>query len=168
MPQKLLITGGTGFIGKTLLKRLSENYPDLQIHNVSPNAVEGATNYVVQRSKRFDFSQLPNDFDYVVHTLALSSEKFCEDFDLAEEMNVAFTKDVLFFCSHQKKIQKFVHFSSIVLYDNDNDPPVSESAPLAPYYGNYSFTKGVAEEYVNFFSKKFSIPSVILRFSNLY
>lgn len=125
-------------------------------------------NVLIKRGERFDFSGLDNDFEYVIHTLALSNDKYCENFDSAEKINVAFTKDVLEFCSSLPSLRKLVHFSSIVVYDNDNESPVNEEAPVAPYYGNYSFTKGVAEQYVHFFSKRFSLPSVILRFSNLY
>lgn len=83
-------------------------------------------------------------------------------------MNVSFTKDVLQFCIRQEGLKKFVHFSSIVVYDNSNVPPVKETGTIAPYYGNYSFTKGVAEEYVRYFSERFGIPSITLRFSNMY
>lgn len=111
---------------------------------------------------------MPDDFDYVIHTLALSSDRYCQDFDLTEKMNVTFTKNVLQFCARQKSLKKFVHFSSIVVYDNANEPPVKETDALRPYYGNYSFTKGVAESYVEYFSEKFKVPSAILRFSNMY
>lgn len=103
-----------------------------------------------------------------MHTLALSSDRYCQDFDLTEKMNVAFTKDVLQFCTRQNDLKKFIHFSSIVVYDNSNVPPVKESDFIAPYYGNYSFTKGIAESYVRYFSEKFSVPSATLRFSNMY
>lgn len=83
-------------------------------------------------------------------------------------MNVSFTRDVLEFCARQISLKKFVHFSSIVVYDNDNVPPVPETGAVSPFYGNYSFTKGVAESYVEYFSLKLGIPSLTLRFSNMY
>lgn len=168
MAQKLLITGGSGFVGKALIRHLAVLHPEIEIHNVSPTPVEGVFNHPFKRGEEFDFSSLPNDFDFIVHALALSCEKYCANFDEAESVNVSFTKNVLELCSRQASLKKFVHFSSIVLYDNSNPAPVPETAPLWPYYGNYSFTKGIAEEYVRFFTKKFDIPSVILRFSNLY
>lgn len=141
MPSKLLITGGSGFIGKALIRHLQEKRPEIRIFNLSPSHVEGTEHVRVDRNERFDFSALPNDFDYVIHALALSSDRYCEDFDLTEKINVGFTKDVLQFCARQEGLKKFVHFSSIVVYDNRNEPPVKETDPLAPYYGNYSFTK---------------------------
>lgn len=127
------------------------------------------TNFIkLTRNELFDFSGLENNFDYIIHTLALSSDRYCQDFDLTVRMNVTFTKRVLEFAVSQINLKKLIHFSSIIIYDNENTPPVKETDSIKPLYGNYSFTKGLAETYVEYFSKRFDIASVILRFSNMY
>lgn len=40
MPMKILITGGSGFVGKRLIGRLLELFPDVEIHNLSTTHVE--------------------------------------------------------------------------------------------------------------------------------
>lgn len=167
MPLKILITGGSGFVGKRLIEDLLK-IGEVEIHNLSTTPVDGTKFVGLEKDELYDFSKLPDDFDYVIHTLALSSDRYCQDFDLTEKMNVTFTKNVLQFCARQKSLRKLVHFSSIVVYDNANEPPVKETDAKRPYYGNYSFTKGIAETYVEYFSEKFKVPSVILRFSNMY
>lgn len=106
----------------------------MEIHNLSPSPVEGIVNHVIERGSISIPADLGTDFDYIVHALALSSDRYCQDFDLTEKMNVTFTKNVLQFCMRQQSLKKFVHFSSIVVYDNANEPPVKETDALRPYY----------------------------------
>ena len=64
-------------------------------------------------------------------------------------------------------ITKFVHCSTILLYDDRRMTlPVSEDAPLAPYRDKYVVSKYLAEELCAFYSRW--IPIVNLRLANMY
>lgn len=165
---KILITWWSWFIGRNLINKLLSKWDDIEIYNLSPSQVGNTIHIPIVKNELFDFSTLWDNFDYIIHTLALSSETYCTDFDLTDKINVWLTKEILKFATKQKKLKKFLHFSSIMLYDNENVSPVKETDRLNTFYWNYSFTKWVAEEYVKYFWKKQDIPFVILRISNIY
>lgn len=167
MLKKVLVTGGSGFVGRNLIERLLKN-KDFSVYNLSRTAVDlpGVVNIPLQQD--LIIPELGNGFDYIIHTLALSNDRYCGDFDYAESVNIAFTKRIFQFASHQEKLKKIVHISSIILYDNINELPVKENGNLKLDWSNYSFTKGIAEKYAQYFSAKHSLPTIIFRLSNIY
>ncbi|MFH1662246.1 MAG: NAD(P)-dependent oxidoreductase [Candidatus Falkowbacteria bacterium] len=168
--KKVLITGGSGFLGLNVIENLLKNRPDIEIYNCGRTAVDLKKVKNIQcNAVNFDFNSINCfEFDYIINLLALSNNKFCEDFDYASKINIDFTKRLLDFSIVQKKIRKIVHLSSIIIYDNFNIPPVKEDDKLYLNYNNYSFTKGISEFYANYFIKKYSLPLIIFRLSNIY
>ena len=65
-----------------------------------------------------------------------------------------------------KKIKKFICFTTILLYKKKSNRRVSEKDEINPYENNYIFSKHLLEEVVNFYKNK--IPSIIVRLSNIY
>jgi len=66
-----------------------------------------------------------------------------------------------------RKIRKFIHFSTLLVYDPDRLPdPVSEDAPIAPYRDRYVLSKYLAEEASRFYENW--MPIITARFCNLY
>lgn len=166
---RVLVTGGSGFVGQNIIQLLLEQPEKFQIFNLSnsPLELKGVTN-IKCNAEDFDFSHLKGNYDYIIHLLALSNERYCEDFQKAEAINITFTKDLLEFARKQARLKKFVHMSSTIIYDDSCTPPVSESSPLNFNYTTYSFTKGISEAYANFYREKFDLPVVIFRLSNIY
>lgn len=169
LAKKVLITGGSGFVGQNIIHLLRESKPNYKIYNLSrtPLDIEGVENIKCE-ADTYDFNELEHQFDCIIHLLALSNEKFCEDFSYANSINVEFTRKVLDFALKQKNLEKFIHLSSIIIYDNKNTPPVNEEGLLNLNYTTYSFTKGISEYYANFYRSKFNLPVVIFRLSNIY
>jgi UDP-glucose 4-epimerase len=167
--KKILITGGSGFVGKNIIHQL-KNRRYLKIYNLSKDPFENIKNVknLFCDALTYDFSELNTQFDYIINLLALSNEKYCDDFLLAEKINIDFTKKVLDFARSQKKLRKFIHMSSIIIYNSKNNPPVKENAELHLNYTTYSFTKGISEQYVKYYQDKFKIPALIFRLSNIY
>lgn len=167
--KKILITGGSGFVGRNIIE-LIKNNDDFEIYNLSNQKITDVKNVtnIYCNAENYDFSTLKQNFDYIIHLLALSNDKFCENFKLAEKINITFTKCVLKFAKNQKSLKKFIHLSSIIIYDNKNIPPVKEEDKLFLNYTTYSFTKGISEYYVNFYKEKFNLPVIVFRLSNIY
>lgn len=170
MNEKILITGGSGFVGRNIIEILLKQKPSAQLYNLSRTNLlkEGVFHIPCGDAATFDFGDIKEEFDYIIHTLALSNEAYCKDFSYAEKVNIDFTKKLLAFSAQQKNLKKFVHISSIILYANDNPSPIPEDSRLYLHYSNYGFTKGIAEYYVNHFQEKFGLPAIILRLSNIY
>ena len=167
--KNILITGGSGFVGRNIVSLLRDQMPEYKIHNLSkmPLKMDGVSDIECE-AVTYDFQKLDIEFDYIIHLLALSNDKFCENFSLSDDINVGFTKKVLEFASKQKNLKKFIHLSSIIIYDNQNIPPVKEEDRLFLNYTTYSFTKGVSEYYADFYRHKFGLPIIIFRLSNIY
>lgn len=169
MKEKILITGGSGFVGKNTIKMISQLKPDLKIYNLSKDPCNevGVIDFIHDVTN-FDFSKINIQFDYIVHLLASSHEVFCKNFEDTSKVNIDFTKKILNFCLTQKKLKKIIYMSSVILYDSKSLSPVPEYAPLDFFDGNYSFSKGIAEFYTTFFQKKFHLPIITFRLSNIY
>lgn len=112
------------------------------------------------------FVDLP-EFDWIIHALALSSDTYCRDFVFADKMNVTMTKDFISLAESTPGCA-FLFFSSVVLYDNALVPPVKETDQLAYFYNTYSFTKGVAEEYVRYRMSTGNLHGAVIRLANVY
>lgn len=160
--RKILVTGGSGFLGSRIIQRIQGQFPDCEIWNLGRTEVIG-TKF---RNLNDDWLWGLPEFDAIVHTLALASDTYCRDFRLADEMNVELTKKLIFFAESQKSC-RFIFLSTVVLYDNSTPPPVRETDKLSYFYNNYSFTKGVAEEYVRYRMQN-GLRAVIFRVSNVY
>ena len=169
MNKKILITGGSGFVGQNIIDYLQKKNKKLIIYNLSKTAINksGIIN-ITEDAKKINFQKINIQFDYIINALALSNDQYCKNLKQAEEININFTNKLLKFSQKQKKLKKFIHISSIILYDNNNRPPVKENGQLFINYNNYSFTKGVAESYVDYYLNKFKIPIIIFRLSNIY
>jgi nucleoside-diphosphate-sugar epimerase len=72
----------------------------------------------------------------------------------------------LYYLKENKKIDKFVCFTSILLYGDDAVCPVGEENPVFPYQNEYIFSKHLAEEVVKFYDK--DIPIINIRLCNIY
>lgn len=169
MNKKILITGGSGFVGENVIDILIKKDKKLKIYNLSNSrSIHKKVINIEQDIIKFDLNDINIKFDYIIHCLALSNDKYCQDLDLATKINVEFTNRLLKFALKQQNLKKFVHISSIILYDNKNLSPVSEKDSLYINYNNYSFTKGIAEKYVQYYINKFKLPAIIFRLSNIY
>jgi nucleoside-diphosphate-sugar epimerase len=67
----------------------------------------------------------------------------------------------------ERPIRRFIHFSTILLYDDRKIAlPVSEHAPIDPYKNRYVLSKYLAEEASKFYARW--MPVVTVRLSNIY
>jgi nucleoside-diphosphate-sugar epimerase len=164
--KKILVTGGSGFIGTNLIRKLlQENHKVINIDLVDSQL--GVETKKIDLTKT-DFSFLDSiEFDYVIHLAALSNPRFCADPKNAFDTNVIATFNLLNNLT-QKKIRKIIFMSSIVVYSDDVTVPIKEDSTLDIHHNNYSFTKGICESICEQFRKKEKLPIITFRLSNIY
>lgn len=157
--KKILVTGGTGFIGNHLVKSLENIGHDVYI--LEKDAGEGPK-YIRRdiRDKDINIER----FDYIYHLAAISSPSICENNKSeAFDINVNGTLNII---NKLNKNQHLVFGSSALVY-NEDDRKHNESEVLDPQ-NFYGLTKKMSEELIGFLSSERGYKYTILRFFNIY
>ena len=170
--KKILVTGGAGFIGYHLTKKLIELganvtiYDDLssgKIENVYDNPEAVFVNGDILNIEKL--CGLPK-FDIIYHLAAqvvvpYSMENPTKDF----ETNARGTLNVLE--KARKDNAQLVFASSAAVYGNPTELPTSEAYGFHPF-SCYGLSKVVGEEYCKIYGLQYGLRVAITRFANVY
>jgi nucleoside-diphosphate-sugar epimerase len=148
----VLVTGGSGFIGRRLVELLQEQGADVSAPGRDTLDVSAGI--------------FPNvSADWVVHlagrTFVPASWSDPADF---YRVNASGTVNVLEYC---RKMQAKLIYVSGYCYGIPETLPIAETAPLKPN-NPYAFSKSAAEEACRFFFECFQTPVTIVRPFNIY
>ncbi len=174
---KFLITGGAGFIGSNITEYLlNKGYKVRVLDNFSTGKLENLYGLLKNPNLELiigdirnleDCQKATSDVDYVIHQAALGSvPRSIKDPKTSNEVNVSGTLNMMI-ASRDNKVKKFVYASSSSVYgDEPNLPKVEERVgkPLSPY----SITKKVVELYARNFYELYGLPTVGLRYFNVF
>lgn len=138
MRKRILITGGTGFFGKSLLLHCRELQEcDLLILSRNSEKFIGGFSYLSSvKSLKFlngdvrDFELDDEDFDYIFHGATTSGHPVSDE----ETQSVILdgTRHILEFAKRNKKLKNLLYISSGAVYGNSNTKPVNEDFPCNP------------------------------------
>ena len=162
---KIIVTGGSGFVGRHLTESLSKEH-NVSILDICPP--KNNVNFIEANIINFnEIKNILNDFDIIIHLAALVGVESCENDPIKTlEFNINGTKNVLEACRNSN-IKKIIFSSSSEIYGQPLSVPIKESDPLIPIT-TYGISKLAAEEYVKSYSKMYGINYTILRFFNAY
>jgi len=166
----IVVTGGAGFIGSHIAEELSEDNDVIVIDNLYAGKIENVPPNVrfIQADIRDykSIAELISQADYVFHEAALVSVvESVERPLLTEEINVLGTLNILKALSDGHG--KLVFASSAAVYGDNQNLPLKESEkpkPLSPY----GITKVSAEYYCKVFYELYGVPTVSLRYFNVF
>ena len=171
---KVLVTGGSGFIGSHLVERLvKEKFDVIVIDNLSNGRLENLKK-VQKRIKflKFDLSNkkklnIFENIDYVFHLAALTkARESISRPSRYHKANFMGTKNLLKHIN-PKKIKKFIYAASASCYGNSKDNPISETSRIN-ILSPYALTKWKAEKLILKNSKKNKFNAFSLRLFNVY
>jgi len=159
---KILVTGGAGFIGSNITKKLLErgdsvvcvdefnDYYSPKIKELNVTQFADNQNYVLYRGTITNFEFLKSIFEKeniqrVIHTAARAGVRpSIENPFIYEDTNVKGTLNLLHL-SREFAIENFVLFSSSSVYGNAPKVPFSETDPVDNPISPYAATKKATE-----------------------
>ncbi len=170
--KRILVTGGAGFIGFHLCKKLADSDLDVTIYdNLSSGKlrnVEDVPKAKFVKGDILDLKKLCNlaKADVIFHLAAqvvvpYSMENPTEDF----ETNARGTLNVLE--KARKDDSRLVFASSAAVYGNPTRLPTPEGYGFHPF-SCYGLSKVVGEEYCQIYASQYGLDITILRFANVY
>ena len=169
---KCLVTGGAGFIGSNLVDDLiEEGHEVLVIDNLST----GKKEHINPKAKFFELDLRELDkikpvfegVDFVFHEAALARvEPSIKNPVLYNDNNVNGTLNTLV-ASRDAKVKKVVYASSSSVYGDQDVMPLTEDMAAKPT-SPYGLQKYIGEQYCRVFSYLYDLPTVCLRYFNVY
>ncbi len=178
---KILVTGGTGFIGSHTIVDLIENGFDVISIDDNSRSTEGmldgiekitgkaVKNYKVDL-KNFDETlavfQENTDIAGIIHFAAYKAVGESVEQPLMYYENNMFGLVNILKCCKEFNVPHFVFSSSCTVYGNPEDSCVTEQTPQKPAESPYGATKQMGEVVVKDFSSKTNTSSILLRYFN--
>jgi nucleoside-diphosphate-sugar epimerase len=167
---KVLVTGGTGFTGKALVKRLlDEGHEVIALDykeglNTDELRKWGARVVIGSVADKHIVDECMEGVDAVQHLAAAFRELDVPN-SYYEEINVGGTRNTLE-AAVKHGVSKFIYCSTCGVHGNVEHPPANEDAPInaADYYQQ---TKYEAEPVVHEYAKK-GMKTVIIRPAAIY
>jgi nucleoside-diphosphate-sugar epimerase len=172
---RLLVTGGTGFIGSHLAEEGRRRGADVVVLGLTDRPEEQANADLLSRKGVEVISgsitdpalcrRVASGVTHVFH-LAVAMREGGKSDEFFESINLDGTRYLLEAAIAQR-VQRFVYCGTIGIYGHRASGITSELSPLAP--GNiYERTKVSAERQVREFAEKCGLPAVVLRPADVY
>lgn len=170
-----LVTGGAGFIGSHLVEALVERGERVRVLDDFSTGRRENLAAVADRIELLEGDVADPEIAeravvgcaYVLHLAAVASvQASLEDPRRANQVNVDGTLNVLE-ATRQAGVRRFVLASTTALYGDHTTLPLREELPPHPL-SPYAASKAAGEAYCSAFHTSFGLPTVVLRFFNVY
>lgn len=174
---KYLVTGGAGFIGSNIVKKLLEKG---EFVRVADNFSSGKKENIKEFMGKANFELLEGDLtdvafvkkavsgmDFVVHQAAVASVALSIENPLnSHNTNITATLNLLL-AAKEAGVKKLVYASSSSVYGNNPDSPKKEDFAVDPI-SPYALTKYAGERYAQLFWQMYGFPVTCLRYFNVF
>jgi UDP-glucose 4-epimerase len=174
--KRVAITGGAGFIGSNLADELAIDNTVIIIDDLSTGRIENIADLTDKENVTFiqgsilDLHLLEDAFnkvDFVFHEAAIPSvPRSIEDPLSTNEVNITGTLNVLI-AARDNEVKKVIFASSSSVYGDTPTLPKKEDMTPNPQ-SPYALTKLVGEYYCQVFQEIYHLPTIYLRYFNVY
>ena len=173
--KNVVVTGGMGFIGSHLAEKLLEDNEVTIIDNESTGKIENIRHLLCHKNLTvikgsivdLNLTEIFKDKDYVFHLAAIPSvPRSVKDPFSSNNSNVTGTLNVLI-AAKDAGIKKVIFSSSSSVYGDTPTLPKREDMPINPM-SPYAITKATGEMYCGVFQDLYGLPTVSLRYFNVF
>ena len=174
MTEKVLVTGGAGFIGSTLIRKLLKEQFEVTVFDdlstgLRDNLPKNKKLRFIQGDVR-DFksvSSAVHKHPYVMHLAAQAFVPLSYQLPLqTAEVNATGSLNVFKACLDHN-VKRLIHISSSEVYGTAQYTPMNEQHPLQPH-STYAVAKATADLWAQTLHWEHKLPVVILRPFNTY
>jgi UDP-glucose 4-epimerase len=179
--KKILVTGGTGFIGSHTVVELQQNgYQVIIVDNLSNSTIEVLDNIAAITGIKPDFHKFDladqdstaaffnknPDIDGIIHFAAYKAvgESMAKPLDYYRNNLQSLINLLEGMKTHS--IKNIVFSSSCTVYGQPDELPVTEQAPLKPAWSAYGNTKQMCEDILRFTAPAHGLRTIALRYFN--
>jgi len=174
---RILVTGGAGFIGSHLLDELvKEGFEVTVFDDLSTGRIENISHHLEKRKIRFiegdvrrrkDVEEALEGVEVVFHLAAITSVPYSiRHPKITYEVNVDGTRNLLEACL-RSSVEKFIYLSTCAVYGEPKYLPVDEKHPTNPI-SPYAKSKLKAEQACMKFQEAYGLKTTIFRPFNIY
>jgi UDP-glucose 4-epimerase len=172
---KFLVTGGAGFIGSNICKRLVSQGCFVRVVD---NLITGKKSNLADVIDKIEFIQADmgdsevaqsavNDIDVVLHQGALPSVPVSVDNPAATHQHCINATFALLLAARDAGIKRFVYAASSSAYGDAPTSPKVETMPTSPL-SPYAVAKLTGEYYCSVFYNIYGLETVSLRYFNVF
>lgn len=165
---RVLVTGGSGFIGKHLVRRLLDAGDEVTVVDLVPFPSDEVPCIVGDLRERAVAERAVSEgLDAVVHLAAITSVlQSVNEPDNVFRTNVLATEFLLERC-RELGVKRFVLASTNAVVGNVGSSVIDEEAALRPLTP-YGATKAAAEMLLSAYAASYGFAAVAIRFTNVY
>lgn len=164
---RIMVTGGNGFIGHTLVKHLLEGGNEVIVVDMKPIGYKHENLRFVKKSVEDDLRFHMQGCDAVYHLAAMLGVINSDKYPLNTLRNNIDGTVNVFRNAVDAGVKKVVYSSSSEVYGEAQEIPLKEDSPKAPV-SVYGVSKLAAEMYANAYTKEHGIDINPVRFFNVY
>lgn len=175
---RALVTGGAGFIGSNLVKRLIDEGWEVDVVDDFSNGHKEFLSDIKSKKMKvyhMDFADeiiLNNiengDYDTIFHEAAIPRVSFsCEEPSFTTDVNIGKTVKLMEAASRSHSLPRFIFASSSSIYGGADIMPTPEEHPKKPV-SPYALQKSVIEDFCKMFYELYDLQSVCLRYFNVF
>ncbi|HAF11095.1 MAG TPA: LPS biosynthesis protein WbpP [Chloroflexi bacterium] len=172
-PPTHLVTGGAGFIGSNLVRRLVETGAGVRVvDDLSTGKRENLAGLSGVEIVQGDLCEMPlkgvlEGIDVIFHLAAVPSVPRSVADPMRSHAASATATLRLLEAARDAEVRRFITSSSSSVYGDAAELPVSEAAPTSPR-SPYAVGKLAAEGYTRVFASLFGMSTVSLRYFNVF